>query len=145
MHHYHRPRTRRKLRQCRFEPSLQLTGFRRITERGRNRFRELFGGAHLFPSSQIERRICDDPIEPGAECLCGVEPAEGLVRVQKSFLNRVLSILMRHDDRPRHHICTALVQTHEPGKTPLVTLPGQTYELSLLIRNTQGCGQLLRG
>jgi hypothetical protein len=43
---------------------------------------------------------------------------------------------MRHDDRPRYYIRAALVQTHEAGKTPLVTLSGQTYELSLLIRNT---------
>ncbi len=37
------------------------------------------------------------------------------------------------------------MQAYEPGKTPLVALPGQTYELSLLIRNTYRCVQLLRG
>jgi hypothetical protein len=58
------------------------------------------------------------------------------VRAQKSFLNRVLGVLMGQDDRSRHYIRTALVQSYEPGETPLVTLPGQTYELSLLIRNT---------
>jgi hypothetical protein len=28
------------------------------------------------------------------------------------------------------------VQSHEPAETPVVALPGQTYELSLFIRNT---------
>jgi hypothetical protein len=43
---------------------------------------------------------------------------------------------MGHDDRSRHYIRAALVQSHEPGETPVVTLAGQTYELSLFIRNT---------
>jgi len=43
---------------------------------------------------------------------------------------------MGHDDRSRHYIRAALVQSHEPGETPVVTLSGQTYELSLLIGNT---------
>jgi hypothetical protein len=134
--HYHRPRARRKLRQRRVEPFLQLTIFRRITESRGHRFRKLLGGAHLFPPSQIERRICDDAIEPGTERLRGIEPIESLVRAQKSFLHRVLCIFMSHDDRSRHYIRTALVQSHEPAETPVVALPGQTYELSLFIRNT---------
>jgi hypothetical protein len=124
------------LRQRRLEPLTQLAVFRWITESRSHRFRELLGGPHLFPASQIERRICDDSIEPGAESLCRVEPVEGLVRAQKSFLNRVLSVLVGHDDRSRHYIRSALVQPHEPGKTPLVALSGQAYELSLFIRNT---------
>jgi hypothetical protein len=51
---------------------------------------------------------------------------------------------MRQDDRACHCVGPPLMQTHEPGKPPFVPLPGQTYELSLLIRNTCGCGQLLR-
>jgi hypothetical protein len=43
---------------------------------------------------------------------------------------------MRHDDRAGHYVCPPLVQPHETRETPLVPLPGQTYELSLLIRNT---------
>lgn len=145
MHHYHRPRPRLKLRQGSLEPLFQLTALRRIVERGRNRFRELFGGTDLLAPSQIEGRIGDDPIEPRAERLSRVEPFEGLVRAQESVLNRVFSVLMRHDDRPRHYIRASLVQTHKAGKTPLVALSGQTYELSLLIRNTYGCSQLLTG
>jgi len=145
MQHYHRPRPRRKLSEGRVESFLQLPIFGGITERRRHRFRELLGGAHLLTPSKIERRIRDDSIEPGAECLGRVEPVEGLVRAQKSLLNCVLSVLVGHDDRSRHYVRAALVQSHEPGETPLVTLPGQTYELSLLIRNTEGYGQLLRG
>jgi hypothetical protein len=52
---------------------------------------------------------------------------------------------MRHDDRTGHDVCPPLVQPHETRETSLVPLPGQTYELSLLIRNTYGCGQPLRG
>jgi hypothetical protein len=52
---------------------------------------------------------------------------------------------MRHDDRTGHYVCPPLVQPHETRETPLVSLPGQTYELSLLIRNTYGYGQPLRG
>jgi hypothetical protein len=37
------------------------------------------------------------------------------------------------------------MKTYESGKTSLVPLLGQTYERSLLIRNTYGCVQLLRG
>jgi hypothetical protein len=36
------------------------------------------------------------------------------------------------------------MKTYEPGETPLVPAPGQTYELSLLIRNTGCCARLLR-
>jgi hypothetical protein len=68
--------------------------------------------------------------------LCRIEPFEGLVRAKKSFLNRVLGVLVGHDDRSGHYVRTTLVQPHEPGKTPLVTLSGKTYEIPLLIRNT---------
>jgi hypothetical protein len=51
---------------------------------------------------------------------------------------------VRHDDRTRHDVRAALMKTHESGETPLVPTLGQTYELSLLIRNTYGCVRLLR-
>jgi hypothetical protein len=65
-----------------------------------------------------------------------VEPVEGLVRPQKSFLHRVLGVLVGHDDRSRHYVRATLVQPHKPGETSLLALLGQAYELSLLIRNT---------
>ena len=37
------------------------------------------------------------------------------------------------------------MKTYEPGKASLVPIPGQTYELSFLIRNTYGWVRLLRG
>jgi hypothetical protein len=52
---------------------------------------------------------------------------------------------VRHDDRARHYVRAPLVKTYEPGETPLVSIPGQTYELPFLIRNTWGWIQLLRG
>jgi hypothetical protein len=136
MQHYYRPRTRRKLRQRGIEPFLQLAVLRWIAKGRGHRFRELLGVPHLFSASQIERRICDNSIEPGAESLRGVKPVEGLVRAEESLLNRVLSILVGHDDRSRHYIRPALVQPNKPGETTLVALAGQTYEVSLLIRNT---------
>ena len=36
------------------------------------------------------------------------------------------------------------MQSHKTGKAPLVSLPGKTYELSFLIRNTDWCGQALK-
>jgi hypothetical protein len=50
-----------------------------------------------------------------------------------------------HDDRTGHDVRPPLVQPDETSETPLVAPPGQTYELSLLIRNTAGGGQSLRG
>src|SRR5207237_8632586 len=53
MEHYHGARTLRKLRQGSLEPLAQLTSFRRIPERGRNRFRELLGISDLASPRQI--------------------------------------------------------------------------------------------
>jgi hypothetical protein len=52
---------------------------------------------------------------------------------------------VRHDDRAGHYVRPSLMQTHETRKTPLVALPGQTYELPFLIRNTCRGGQSLKG
>ena len=145
MQDYHGPRTIRKLSQRILEPLSQLAALRRIPEGSRHRFVELFRVSDFASPCQIERRVGDDPIEPGAESLSGVEPIQRLVRPQKPFLHSVFGILMRQNDRPRHYVRTSLVQTHEAGKTPLVSLLGETYELSFLVRNTYGWGQLLTG
>jgi hypothetical protein len=50
---------------------------------------------------------------------------------------------VRQDDRAGDYVCPPLVHTHETSETALVPLPGQTYELSLLIRNTYWWRQLL--
>jgi hypothetical protein len=145
MHHYHRPRTGLKLRERRLESLLQLARFSRIAEPGRNQFGELLGRTNLLASGQIERRIRDYSIEPGGERLPRIKPVERLIRAQKPFLHRVLSILMRQDDRSRHYVRAALMQSHKTRKTPFVALSGQTYELSLFIRNTSWGGQSLKG
>ena len=145
MQDYYSPRTIRKLRQRRIEPLSQLTAFRRIAESGRNRVGDLLRIPYLPAAGQIERRIGDDSIEPRAENLRRVEPVKGLMRAQESFLHRIFRVLMRQDDRACHYVRATLMKTYEPGKTPLVPSLGQTYELSLLIRNTYGCVQLLRG
>jgi len=67
------------------------------------------------------------------------------MRAQESLLHSVFRVLVRHDDRARHNVGAPLVKTHEPGESPLVPIPGQTYELPFLIRNTWGRVQLLRG
>jgi hypothetical protein len=51
---------------------------------------------------------------------------------------------VRHYDRPRHYIRAPLMKTYEPGEAPFVPLPGETYELPFLIRNTYGGVRLLR-
>jgi hypothetical protein len=145
MQDYHRSRAIRKLRKCRLEPLSQLTTFRWIAENGRNRVGDLLRVSDLPAASQIERRVGDDSIEPCAEHLRRVKPVERLIRTQEPLLHRIFRVLMRHDDRARHYVRAPLMKTYESGKTPLVPLPGQTYELSLLIRNTYGCVQLLRG
>lgn len=136
MQNYHCPRTVGEVRERGLEPLPELTTFRRIAKHIRNQFRELLRVPYFPPARQIERRICDDPIEPRAESLPRIEPVERLISPQESVLHGILGVLMRHDDRARHYVGPPLVQTHEPGETPLVPLPGQTYELSLLIRNT---------
>jgi hypothetical protein len=67
------------------------------------------------------------------------------MRAQETLLHRIFRILVRHDDRACHYVRAPLMKTHEPGKTPLVPIPGKTYELSFLIRNTYGWVRLLRG
>ncbi len=145
MQDYYGPRAIRKLRQRRIEPLSQLTTLRRIPESGRNRVGDLLRISYLPAAGQIERRIGDDSIEPCAENLRRVEPVERLMRAQESFLHCIFRVLMRQDDRACHYVRATLMKTYEPSKTPLVPPLGQTYELSLLIRNTYGCVQLLRG
>ena len=144
MQDYHRTRTIRKLRQRRLEPLSQLSAFRRIAESGRNRFRELLRIPYLSAPGQIERRVRDDSIEPCPESLRGIKSVKRLMRPQESLLHGIFGVFVRHHDRASHYVCAPLVKTYEPGKTPLVPTLGQTYELSLLIRNTYGCVQLLR-
>lgn len=145
MHDYHRPRTIRKLFQRRLEALPQLATFSGIAKSGRNRFGELLRISDLPAASQIERRIRDDPIEPRSESLRRIEPVKRLMRAQETFLHRILRILVRHDNRACYHVRAPLVKTHETGKTPFVPIPGKTYELSFLIRNTCGWVRLLRG
>lgn len=145
MHHYHRPRTIRKLLQRRLEPLSQLATFSRIAKSGRNRIGELLCVPDLPAASQIERRVRDDSIQPRSESLRRIEPVERLVRAQETLLHRILRILVRHDYRARHYVRAPLVKTDESGKAPFVAIPGQTYELSFLIRNTYGWVRLLRG
>jgi hypothetical protein len=145
MQDYYRPRAIWKLRQRRLEPLSQLATFRWIAESGRNRVGDLLRISYLPAAGQIERRVGDDSIEPRAENLLRIEPLKRLMRAQESLLHRIFRVLVRHDDRACHYVRASLMKTYEPGKTPLVPLLGQTYELSLLIRNTYGCVQLLRG
>src|SRR5438105_13267038 len=99
----------------------------------------------LASPGQIERRVGDNSIQPRPERLRGVEPIKRLIRAQKPFLHRILGVLVCQDDRSRHDVRSPLVQTHKARETSLVPLFGQTYELSLLVRNTYGCVQLLTG
>jgi hypothetical protein len=145
MHDYHGPRPIRKLLQRRLEPLSQLATFSRIAKSGRNRFGELLRMPDLPAASQIERRVRDDSIEPRSESLRRIEPVQRLMRAQKTFLHRILRILVRHHYRACHYVRAPLVKTHEAGKAPFVPVPGQTYELSFLIRNTYGWVRLLRG
>jgi hypothetical protein len=145
MHHNHGPRTIRKLLQCRLEPLPQLATFSGVAKSGRDRFRQLLRISDLPAASQIERRVRDDSIEPRSESLRRIEPVQRLMRAQKTFLHRILRILMRHDNRASYYVRAPLVETHETGKAPFVPIPGQTYELSFLIRNTWGWVRLLRG
>ena len=145
MQHDHRPRALRKLLQCVLEPLSQLASFRRITEGRRNGFGKFLRVSYLAPTGEIECRVGDDSIEPCSKRLRSIEPIQGLMRPQKSFLHGVFGILVGQNDRPRHYVGTALVQAHEAGEPPIVPLLGKTYELSLLVRNTCGCAQLLTG
>ena len=138
MQHNHRSRTIRKLGERGLKPFSQLPAFRRIAKSIRHGVGELLRVPYLSPPGQIERRVCNNPIEPGGEGLRWIEPVDCLIRAQEPLLHRILGILVRVDDRARHHIRPPLVETYETGETPLIPLPGETYELSLLIRNTCG-------
>jgi hypothetical protein len=134
--HYHRSRPRLQLCERSFEPLSQFGAFRRVAEVRRNGFRERFGIPYFLAPGEIQRRVGHDPIEPRTECLSRVEPIESLVRTQKRFLNRVLRVLVCHDDRSGYYVCPALMKPHEASKTSFVALSGQTYKLSFLIGNT---------
>jgi hypothetical protein len=141
----YRPCTIRELFQRRLEPLPQLSTLRWIAERGRNRFGDFLRISNLSPAGQIERRVRDDSIEPCAESLCRVEAVDRLIRPQESLLHRILRVLVRHYDRSGHYIRAPLMKTYEPGEAPFIPLPGETYELPFLIRNTYGGVGLLRG
>ncbi len=141
----YRPCTIRELLQRRLEPLTQLSTLRWIAERGRNRFGDFLRISNLSPAGQIERRVRDDSIEPCAESLCRVEAVDRLIRPQESLLHRILRVLVRHHDRSGHYIRAPLMKTYEPGEAPFIPLPGETYELPFLIRNTYGGVGLLRG
>jgi hypothetical protein len=141
----YRPRTIRELFQRRLEPLPQLSTLRGIAKRGRNRFGDFLRISNLSPAGQIERRVRDDSIEPCAESLGRVEAIDRLIRPQESLLHRILRVLVRHYDRPGHHIRAPLMKTYEPGEAPFVPLPGESYEFPFLIRNTYGGVRLLRG
>jgi hypothetical protein len=145
MQHYHRSRTGLELLQRGVESFPKLSTFSRITKRCRNGIRQLLGVTNLSAAGQVERRVGDDSIQPCPESLSRIEPVEGLVGAQKTILHCVFRVLVRHDDRARYYVRPSLVQTHETRKTPLVALPGQTYELPFLIRNTCRGGQSLKG
>jgi hypothetical protein len=136
MEDYYRARTFRKLYQSGLKTLPQLAAFRRIPESRWNGFRELLRVPYLATAGEIERRVRDDSIQPRPKCLCWIEPIQGLVRAQEPLLHCVLGVLVRKNDRSGHDIGPSLVQAHETGETPLVSYLGQTYELSLLVRNT---------
>ena len=145
MQHYHRAGSFRKLRQRLLQPPPQLRALGWVAKGRRHCIRQLLCAPYLLSTRQIERRICDDPIQPCPERLLRIEPVQSLIRPQETFLHRVFRVLVRQDDRARHYVRFPFVQPHEAREPPLVAVPGATNELTLLIRNTWGCGQLLRG
>ena len=98
------------------EPPPELIGFPRVAKRRRDRVRQRIGVAHLLAARDVERGIGHDPVQPRAERLIRQEPVERPKRVQEPFLNRILGILVREHDRPRHRVRPPLVKTHERGK-----------------------------
>lgn len=65
------------------------------------------------------------------------------MRPQESFLHRIFRILVRQDDRACYRIRPSLMQSNEPGETPVVARLGKADELPFLIRNTSGLAGLL--
>src|SRR5947209_10634298 len=81
-----------QLRQRNIQSPPQLIRFARVTERHRNRFRQLVRIADFPPPHQVERRIGHDAEQPRAKRLIGEKTVERPEGVEKSLLNRVLRV-----------------------------------------------------
>jgi hypothetical protein len=82
----------------------------------RHRLRQFVRIANLAAARDVERRVRYDSMKPRAKRLIRQEPVKGAVRVQKCLLHCVFRVLVIHDDRTRHRVCTTFMRAHEFGK-----------------------------
>ena len=88
--------------------------------RRRQGLRQLVRVAYFAPTGDIQRRIGHDAMQPRAERLLRAKPFEGAKRVQKSFLHRVLGIIVRQYNGTGNGIGTALMTMHQSGKCRVI-------------------------
>lgn len=84
--------------QRRHESQSQLGRLRRIPEWRSQGLSERIGVPYLLSSSNVERCVCNDSVQPRTERLIREKSVERPVRVQEAFLHGVLGVFMREDD-----------------------------------------------
>ncbi len=103
------------------EAGTQIQCFRGIRGDGRQILREGIGFAHSSSPREIEGRVRDDAVQPRAEWLASDKPIERAVRVQESFLDGVLGVLVGRDNGPSDAIGTSLMRVHQGAERVTVT------------------------
>jgi hypothetical protein len=130
--HYDRSLAVGKGRQASGEPSTQVRRFGWVAELSREIVRQSVGLAHTAASGQVECRVGDYAVEPGAEWLSEQEPVEGAVGVQEAFLNGVFGILVVGGNCSGHGIRAPLVSAHQRAKGLSVATLRSGYQLPLV-------------
>jgi hypothetical protein len=113
----HRSLTVGQLRQRLIQAAPQLVRLTRIPKGHGNRVRQFIRIANFPPPHQIERRIGHDAVQPRAERLIGKKTIQCLEGVKKSFLDRILRVLVREHDRAAHGVRPTLMLTDERSKS----------------------------
>jgi hypothetical protein len=96
-----------------YEAGTQIRCFRGIRGDGRQILRQGVGFAHSSSTREIEGCVGNDAVQPRAEWLARDKPIERAVRVQESFLDGVLGVLVRRDNGPSDAIGTSLMGVHQ--------------------------------
>ena len=99
--------------------------------RRRQGLRQLVRVAYFAPTGDIQRRIGHDAMQPRAESLLRAKPFEGAKGVQKSFLHRVLGIIVRQDDGTGDGIRAALVTMHQASERRVIPRLRREHQIPL--------------
>ncbi len=120
--------------QCARQARTQLTRFCWIPMWRRQGLRQFVRVANFAPTGDIQRRIRHDAMQPRTERLLRAKPLEGAKCMQKSFLHRILGIIVRQHDGTGNSIRAALMTLHQTGECCVIPCLCREHQLPLLER-----------